>query len=267
VAAQLVTGMMREDGRVTSFAQTPDGLRIAYERHPGEHPVLLVHGFATTGDLTWGATGWVRALAEAGRGAIVVDLRGHGGSSAPHDPAAYSPDLLAGDLVAVLDAEGLDRVDVMGYSMGSWVALALVGLEPSRVRRVVVGGVGTIEQFGRWGVDAVRAALLDGSDPPTLGDSPLAPLLASIRQAPGVDREALAACVSGMAAHPLPLASTVPTMLVVGDADPVTDGSEEAAAALGAELVVLPKRNHVTTLSARGFKQAALPFLEDTVQV
>jgi pimeloyl-ACP methyl ester carboxylesterase len=250
-----------------SFAPTLDGYRIAYRRHPGERPVLLIHGFATTGALTWESTGWVRALAEAGRGAIVVDLRGHGESSSPHDPADYSPSLLAGDLLAVLDAEGMETVDVMGYSMGSWVGLALVALAPMRVGRIVVGGVGTVEQFGHWGVDAVRAALLDGADPATLGDSPLAPLLGSIRQAPGVDRAALAACVTGMATHPLPLASTVPTMLVVGDADPVTSGREDAAAALGAELVVLPKRNHVTTLSARGFKQAALPFLEAAVRV
>ncbi|WP_223694445.1 alpha/beta fold hydrolase [Leifsonia poae] len=244
------------------FALTTDGNRIAYERHPGRDPVLLVHGFATTGALTWEATGWVRALAEAGRGALVVDLRGHGASSAPHSPADYSPALLAGDLLAVLDAEALERVDAMGYSMGSWVALALVELAPGRVRRLVVGGVGTVEQFGHWGVDAVRSALLDGIGDAALAQSPLAPLLASLRQAPGVDALALAACVSGMAAHPLLLTSTVPTMLVVGDADPVTAGREEAADALHAELVVLPKRNHVTTLSARGFKQAALPFLE-----
>jgi non-heme chloroperoxidase len=236
------------------------------DRHPGPDPVLLVHGFATTGALTWEATGWVRALAEAGRGAIVPDLRGHGGSDAPHDPDAYSPDLLAQDLLAVLDEQEVEQVDVMGYSMGSWVSLALAGLAPSRVRRLVVGGVGTIEQFGHWGVAAVQAALRDDASALD-ATSPLAPLLASLRQAPGVDREALAACAAGMAAHPLPLSSPVPTMLVVGDADPVTDGAEDAARLLGAELVVLPRRNHVTTLSARAFKQAALPFLGASVGV
>ncbi|WP_374007876.1 alpha/beta fold hydrolase [Leifsonia sp. LS-T14] len=234
--------------------------RLHVERYPGADPVLLVHGFASTGALTWEATGWVAALAEAGRGAIVPDLRGHGGSDAPHEADAYSPQLLAGDLLAVLDAEGLARVDVMGYSMGSWVSLALVGLAPHRVRRLVVGGVGTVEQFGYWGVPAVQAALR-GDATALDASSPLAPLLASLRQAPGVDREALAACAAGMAAHPLPLQSSVPTMLVVGDADPVAHGSGEAARLLGAELVVLPRRNHVTTLSARGFKAAALPFL------
>lgn len=238
--------------------------RLHVERHPGADPVLLVHGFASTGALTWEATGWVAALAEAGRGAIVPDLRGHGGSDAPHDADAYSPRLLAEDLLAVLDAEGAATVDVIGYSMGSWVSLALAKLAPHRVRRLVVGGVGTVEQFGYWGVPAVQAALR-GDAMALDASSPLAPLLASLRQAPGVDREALAACAAGMAAHPLPLATwvpgSVPTMLVVGDADPVAHGSEEAARLLGAELVVLPKRNHVTTLSARGFKAAALPFL------
>ncbi|MGO4595351.1 alpha/beta fold hydrolase [Leifsonia sp. 2TAF2] len=241
-------------------------MRIHVERHPGADAVLLVHGFASNGAMTWEATGWVGALAEAGRGAIVPDLRGHGGSDAPHDADSYSPELLAQDLLGVLDEQDVERVDVMGYSMGSWVSLALVGLAPSRVRRLVVGGVGTVEQFGHWGVSAVQAALRD--DPSALdASSPLAPLLASLRQAPGVDREALAACAAGMAAHPLPLSSTVPTMLVVGDADPVADGADEAARLLGAELVVLPRRNHVTTLSARGFKQAALPFLGASVSV
>ena len=248
---------------MVAYAETGDGQRIAYERTAGEHPVLLVHGFATTGALTWEATGWVRALAEAGRGAIVVDLRGHGQSSGPHDTGGYSPSILAGDLLAVLDAEALGQVDVIAYSMGSYAAIALAQGSPERVRRLVVGGIGTEEQFSRWGVDVVRAELLEPGDPWTdLADSPIGPLLASLRQAPGLDREALAACVSGMAAHPLELSSPVPTMLVVGESDPVTQGRDEAARMLGAELVVVPKRNHVTTLSARAFKQAALPFLD-----
>jgi pimeloyl-ACP methyl ester carboxylesterase len=241
-------------------------MRLHVERHPGDDPVLLVHGFATTGALTWEATSWVAALAGAGRGAVVPDLRGHGGSDAPHDAASYSPDLLAADVIAVLDEEGLGSVDVIGYSMGSWVALALAGLAPLRVRRLVVGGIGTVEQFGHWGVEAVQRAILDGAD--TLAaDNPLAPLLSSLREAPGVDREALAACAAGMAQHPLPLASSVPTLVVVGDADPVADGAAEAARLLGAELVELPRRNHITTLSSRAFKQAALPFLGASVSL
>jgi pimeloyl-ACP methyl ester carboxylesterase len=247
-------------------------MHLHVERHPGPDPVLLVHGFATTGALTWEATGWVAALAEAGRGAVVPDLRGHGASASPHEPALYSPDQLAADLIAVLDEQGLQRVDVIGYSMGSWVALALAGSAPERVRRLVVGGIGTVEQFGHWGVEAVQRAILDGADA-LPADNPLARLLSSLREAPGVDREALAACAAGMARHPLPLPSLerpgapTPVLVVVGEVDPVAQGADEAARLLGAELVVLPRRNHITTLSARGFKQAALPFLGASVSV
>ncbi|WP_240183756.1 alpha/beta fold hydrolase [Leifsonia aquatica] len=240
-------------------------VRLHVTRHPGADPVLLVHGFATTGALTWESTGWVDALVAAGRGVLVPDLRGHGGSEAPHDPEAYSPALLGGDLRAVLDAEGLEDVDVIGYSMGSWAALALAGLVPEipvgRVRRLVVGGIGTVEQFGHWGVSAVQAVLRDGLEMPE-PEFALGPLLASLRRAPGVDIEALAACVAGMAQHPLPLGPTGrPTLLVAGEADPVAEDAEQAAALLGARLVRVPRRDHITTLSARAFKQAALPFL------
>lgn len=240
-------------------------VRLHVTRHAGADPVLLVHGFATTGALTWESTGWVEALAAGGRGAIVPDLRGHGGSASPHDPAAYSPALLAADLQTVLDAEGLQSVDVIGYSMGSWAALALAGLveeiSAGRVRRLVVGGIGTVEQFGHWGVSAVTAAVRDGLEMPE-PEFALGPLLASLRRAPGVDTEALAACVEGMATHPLPLGPTgIPTLLVAGERDPVADDAEEAAAILGARLVRVPRRDHITTLSARAFKQAALPFL------
>ncbi|ERK69381.1 hypothetical protein N136_04295 [Leifsonia aquatica ATCC 14665] len=227
--------------------------------------MLLVHGFATTGALTWESTGWVDALAAAGRGALVPDLRGHGGSEAPHDPAAYSPALLAADVCAVLDAEELGEVDVIGYSMGSWVSLALAGLVPEipagRVRRLVVGGIGTVEQFGHWGIPAVQAAIRHGAEV-AAPDFALGPLLASLRRAPGVDLDALAACVEGMGTHPLPLGPTgLPTLLVAGEVDPVAGDAEAAAEILGARLVRLPRRDHITTLSARAFKQAALPFL------
>lgn len=240
-------------------------VRLHATRHPGPDPVLLVHGFATTGALTWESTGWVDALAAAGRGALVPDLRGHGGSEAPHDPAAYSPTLLASDLRAVLDAEGLATVDVIGYSMGSWVSLALAGLVPEipagRVRRLVVGGIGTVEQFGNWGIPAVQAAIRHGVEV-SAPDFALGPLLASLRRAPGVDLDALAACVEGMGSHPLPLGPTgLPTLLVAGEVDPVAGDAEAAAEILGARLVRVPRRDHITTLSARAFKQAALPFL------
>ena len=52
-------------------------------------PVLLLHGFATSSARTWGETGWIDLLQDAGRRCCAIDLLGHGEAPKPHDPAAY----------------------------------------------------------------------------------------------------------------------------------------------------------------------------------
>jgi non-heme chloroperoxidase len=243
------------------YAVTVSGETIAHRREPGPDPVLLVHGFGSDADATWGATGWLRALADAGRGAIVVDLRGHGASSKPHDPSAYRTSVLAADLVAVLDAEGLGTaaVDVIGYSMGSQVARALARDAPARIRRLVLGGIGEHEQLRLWGSDAIESVLLDDVDAP---DETATAILRAAAERPGADRRALAACAAGVASEDLPVAPLpLPTLIVVGEMDPVAAGADALARSLGAGLEVVPKRNHQTTLSSRAFKAAVLDFL------
>ncbi|NWG47161.1 MAG: alpha/beta fold hydrolase, partial [Alphaproteobacteria bacterium] len=125
-----------------------DGLEIAYRAEgppPGPDappPVLLVHGFASNAGINWQSTGWIERLAAQGRRVLAPDLRGHGKSGAPRDPALYVPERMMADLFAVLDAEGVGRADVFGYSMGARLALAAALAAPGRVRRLVLGGVG-----------------------------------------------------------------------------------------------------------------------------
>jgi pimeloyl-ACP methyl ester carboxylesterase len=250
---------------VTEFATRLDGVRIAYDYMPGERPILLVHGFASTAQVTWHGPGWLRALAEAGRGAITPDLRGHGRSDKPHHAADYAPRQLAADLVAVLDqieqAPGSagfpGPVDVIGYSMGSRVAAALTRLAPERVRKVVIGGAGPLELFATWDLDAVRRFVTHGEIPadPTIA-AVLGPAIAA-----GADREALMACVQGVAGATLDVAPGIPVLYVAGGADPIPDGARDLARATGAEYLELPGRTHINALTSREFKQAALAFL------
>jgi pimeloyl-ACP methyl ester carboxylesterase len=236
----------------------PNGPRIAYERYPGEQPVLLLHGFASDAMRTWGATGWLSALAEAKRGVISVDLRGHGGSSFLADPDSYSPAQLASDVAAVLDQERVTSLDIVGYSMGSQIARQFASDFPARTQGLVLGGIGSSEPFGRWGAPLVRAAFLDGAvvDDPVLGG--LAAAAASLSVA---NRLALAACAEGMAGHAVRAKARSRTMLVTGALDPVAAGAASLALDIGATWVSLPGRHHGSTLSARAFKQAALKFL------
>ncbi|WP_241975074.1 alpha/beta fold hydrolase [Cryobacterium mannosilyticum] len=243
-----------------SFARRLDGVRIAYDVVPGDRPILLVHGFASTARLSWAGTGWLRFLEEAGRGVIAPDLRGHGRSDKPHRAADYAPRQLAADLVVLLDALGLDQVDVVAYSMGSRVAAALARLAPERVGRLVLGGAGPVELFESVG-PATLAGLLAGQTPadPVVA-AVLGPVLASAVAAGG-DLAALLACVEGFAGAALDLPPGIPVLYVAGGADPIPDGVAELARARGSAYRELPGRDHVNSLTSREFKQAALDFL------
>ncbi len=94
----------------------------------------LLHGF------TGSAQTWMPLLRRfgVGRRAVAVDLLGHGLSEAPRDPGRYSMPQVVADLVALLDAVGERRADVLGYSMGGRVALHLALRAPDRIRRLVL---------------------------------------------------------------------------------------------------------------------------------
>ena len=66
-------------------------------------PVVLVHGFGTSFQLTWVANGWVDLLGDEGREVIGVDLLGHGTAPRPHDESAY--DDLGARVVEALPAD------------------------------------------------------------------------------------------------------------------------------------------------------------------
>ncbi|MFD5830754.1 alpha/beta fold hydrolase, partial [Lentzea sp. NPDC060358] len=125
-----------------------DGSEIAYHRWEpgpgaGPHPVpvVLQHGFVANTMVDWAGTGIVTALTAAGRTVVGVDARGHGRSQKSPDSRRYGEPRMARDLRAVIDLLGAPEVDLVGYSMGSIVALLVAAGEP-KVRKLVVGGVG-----------------------------------------------------------------------------------------------------------------------------
>jgi len=260
-------------------AEAEDGALIAYRRASAAAPsdgvaalppVLLVHGFGADGAITWQGTGWVEALGRAGREVVTVDLRGHGDSDAPLEPAAYRAEVQGADLAAVLDSIGAGRADVVGYSLGSRIAAALARREPPRVRRIVIGGAGPQELFASWDLVHARQLLLEaeaeraGAGPDASAGTPedavmRAVLGTALRS--GADPEALLACVEGVAGAPLELPPGLPAMLVAGALDPVPRGAAELAREWGAEYLEIPGRDHVSTLTSRTFKDAAIRFL------
>ncbi|HEY76191.1 MAG TPA: alpha/beta fold hydrolase [Thermoflexia bacterium] len=96
-------------------------------------PVLLIHGFADSA-YTWHRN--IGALTEAGFRVLAYDQPGHGESGLP-EGFRFGVDDLARVALGLLDALGIERVHVVGSSMGGGVALYLAIHHPDRVRRVV----------------------------------------------------------------------------------------------------------------------------------
>ncbi|MCJ1712570.1 alpha/beta fold hydrolase [Curtobacterium sp. VKM Ac-2922] len=119
-----------------SVVATSSGPVVVHAR-PGDRPVLLLHGVAGSWT-TW--TPLLRAAHGFGdRGLVLVDLPGWGSSPAPAIP--LDVDDAARVLTEVLDALGVTTVDVVGHSMGAFIALHLGVVAPERVRSIgIVSG-------------------------------------------------------------------------------------------------------------------------------
>jgi pimeloyl-ACP methyl ester carboxylesterase len=115
------------------------GVGIDYEVTGRGRPVVLLHGVPDTGRL-WRHQ--VPALAEAGFQVIVPDLRGYGRSDKPAEVEAYAMPALVGDVLAVLEQEGVERAHVVGHDWGAAVAWALAGMAGEHVDHLVVLSVG-----------------------------------------------------------------------------------------------------------------------------
>ena len=243
----------------------PDGVSIAYDDTGGPGaPMLLIHGFSSNRQEAWKRTGWYAAFAQRGQRVVALDLRGHGESGQPHEPAAYGRDVLLGDIVGLLDHLGVEWANVLGYSMGARLALGLALEHRERVGYLIVGGVG-----GRL------------FDPPLPGDPMAAameadsvesisePLLKSFRQfadEQGEDRLALAAFTRGRtdAVRRDSLAAIgAPTLVVAGSRDDLAGDPQGLADAIpGAKALTLAGCDHFNAIPHGLLKAAVFDFLD-----
>jgi pimeloyl-ACP methyl ester carboxylesterase len=115
------------------------GVGIEYDVTGDGRPVLLLHGFPDSGRL-W--RDQVPALAEAGFKVIVPDMRGFGRSDQPAGVDAYSMQMLAGDVLAVMSDAGVERAHVIGHDWGAAIAWGLASIVADRVDHLVTLSVG-----------------------------------------------------------------------------------------------------------------------------
>jgi pimeloyl-ACP methyl ester carboxylesterase len=101
----------------------------------------MLHGFLASAETNWFLPGIAAAVAATGRRVIAPDLRGHGRSDAPTDPAAWPRDVLAMDQEALLAHLNLKDYDLIGYSLGARTAVRML-VRGARPRKLVLGGMG-----------------------------------------------------------------------------------------------------------------------------
>jgi pimeloyl-ACP methyl ester carboxylesterase len=231
-----------------------NGIEIEYQDGGHGSPVLLGHGYSATGRM-W--DGQRAALGDRYR-IISWDMRGHGQTESPSDPAQYSAALTVADMRALLQHCGVERAVVGGLSLGGYVALAFYLARPEMVRALVIcdsgPGYRNAEARAAWNKRADdRAAELESK-----GLDALAGRSREMREAMGHHRSAqgLAHAARGMLAQEDSavidgLATIkVPTLIIVGaDDQPFLAPCEYMAKKIpGARLEVIPNAGHSSNL-------------------
>jgi pimeloyl-ACP methyl ester carboxylesterase len=242
-----------------------DNVEIAFRDEGAGAPIVLVHGFASTAEMNWVHPGWFATLLDAGRRVIALDNRGHGASTKVYDPAEYHTTRMAQDVCALVDHLALERIDLMGYSMGARIGAFFTLAHPARVRRLVLGGLGIRLVDGVGLPESIAVAL----EMPTLADvaDPIGRMFRAFAEQTKSDLAALAACIRGsrQTLTPAEVASIdAPVMVAVGSKDVIAGSASELAALLPHGCVLdIPGRDHMLAVGDKVYKAGVLRFLAE----
>jgi pimeloyl-ACP methyl ester carboxylesterase len=244
-----------------------DGVEIYYGVHGSGPPLLLTHGYSSTSAM-W--QGQIEALSKRHK-LVLWDMRGHGQSDYPDDPAAYSEALTVADMAALLDEVGASSAIIGGLSLGGYMSLAFYRAHPERVRALLIIDTGpgfkkddareawnkrahdTGDRFEREGLAVLKSFSRERSE-------------VSHRDASGLARAARGMLTQRDAGviELLPNIK-VPSLIVVGANDaPFLAASDYMAAKIpAAQKVVIPAAGHAVNIDQpQAFIDAVLPFLD-----
>lgn len=251
-----------------------NGTRL-HIRQNGDGPVaLFIHGFPLDSSM------WIEQLADLGsmRRCIAADLRGFG-RSAPVTGAPLDMEQHAEDLAAVLDLVSAEKADVIGLSMGGYVALAFADMYPDRVRSLALIDTrsGADSEEGKAGRNAMAERLLDEGRSAIAEAmengllSPHATIAVRARLRSMVEAcpyETIVGALGGMRDRPdrtaVLRAVSVPAAVIVGEHDAVTPPTEAEAMAVAlpdAALTVVPSAGHMSPIEQPGAVNEALRVL------
>jgi len=237
-----------------------DGARLAYRELGEGRPLILIHGYLSSATVMVD-DGIAGKIAARGYRVILPDLRGHGDSARPHDPAAYPPDALADDGLALIRHLGHTDYDLGGYSLGGRTVIRILarGATPGRA---IVGGQGleavahTVGRGGRYRHVLTHFGTFEPGSPEQAMEDWVT--------ASGGDPVALALVLDTFVDTPLEELAriTVPTLVLTGAEDGHNATAEALASALAhGQYVALPG-THGTAIITPQFETAITGFLE-----
>ena len=254
-----------------------NGIRLYYEAHGTGRPLILLHGGLGSGEMF----GPVLPALAANHQVVAVDLQGHGRTADIDRP--LSIEFMADDIAALIGHLGLDRPDVVGYSLGGGVALMTAARHPDLVRKAVVVSAHTRS-------DAVYAEMRDQQGQVSaaavefMKDTPMYELYQRVAPRPEDFGRLLDKIGAAMAVEfdyaDVVRGLQVPTMFVAADADmapprhyvdvfELLDGGQrdggwmgEGRPSGGHALAILPGLTHYDIFNSPLLAATALSFLD-----
>jgi pimeloyl-ACP methyl ester carboxylesterase len=255
-----------------------NGVNLYFETHGAGRTIILLHGGLGSGEM-FGPT--LAALAERHQ-VILPDLQGHGRTADIDRP--LDPRLLADDIAALIDHLGLDRPDVVGYSLGGMVALQTGARHPAKVGRVVAASA-NIRPDAIYPEMRVQQAQVNAAAAEFMTDTPMYQLYQRVAPRPEDFPRLLDRIGAAMAADfdftEDVRGLQVPTLIVAADADmappshyvevfELLDGglrdggwAGEGRPKGGHALAIVPGTTHYNLADSPLFAAVALSFLDE----
>jgi pimeloyl-ACP methyl ester carboxylesterase len=263
LTSPLVFAQKRTTTAVKTGYAPVNGLNLYYEIYGTGEPLILLHGGLAAIELF----DEILPLLSNTRQVIAVDLQGHGRTADIGRPFSY--DVMADDIAALINYLGIEKADIMGYSLGGGVALRTAVQHSNRVKKLVL--VSTAFRRDGWYPEVLAGIAEMGPETAEqMKQTPTYQLYAHLAPKPQ-DWPLLVAKLGELLRKDYDWSKDVaairlPTLLVLGDADAVRtahavqffellgggkkDGGWDGSGVSNARLSILPGLTHYTICSS-----------------